>query len=280
MILSLKTKSILVFFAVFASFLYIIHVQAFAQDAEADTSFPQGNFSALRDMGKADVLEVITPYTIKLNNGDIIRLSGLHMTDYTADHAGPFALTALKIMKDMLEDESVTIYQTTRKDWGRKNRMGHTLAHLVRNKDNAWAQGTLVGLGLAQVKTSQRNPEMAEQLYALEKAARLDKTGIWANEKLVLSVEDTTNHINSFQIVKGVVQSAALKKNRVYLNFGKNWRDDFTITIAPEDKRFFTKAGHNPLDWNGKKIRVRGWIEDYNGPNIEINHPQSLEVLE
>jgi len=65
----------------------------------------------------------------------------------------------------------------------------------------------------------------------------------------------------------------------VYLNFGKNWRDDFTVSIAPENKRVFSKQSINPLEWNGKILRVRGWVEDYNGAYIEIDHPQAVEVL-
>jgi micrococcal nuclease len=30
---------------------------------------------------------------------------------------------------------------------------------------------------------------------------------------------------------------------------------------------------------NGKTIRVRGWVRNYNGPLIEITHPQQIEVL-
>jgi len=162
-----KFKIILVLFLYFSSALFPIRLSA--------QSLPQGDFSELRETGTAQVLQVITPLTLKLSNGDIIRLSGLHLTDYTPDNAGPFALTALKVLQDMLEGENVRIYQTKKKDVGRTNRMGHKLAHLVRKRDGVWAQGTLIGLGLAQVKTSQRTPEMAAQLYALETAARTEK---------------------------------------------------------------------------------------------------------
>lgn len=264
---------ILAILAVFASFLW-------PQNSLAETPLPQGNYEELRETASATVLEVISPLTMKLDNGDIVRLSGIHLPDYTPEAAGPFAVTALKILKDMLEGESVKVYQTKKKDWGRTNQMGHTLAHIARMRDGAWAQGVLVGFGLAQVKTSQRNPEMAGQMYALEGLARKEKDGIWAQDAKILTPSDAEAHLNSFQIVEGVIASAAFKKNRIYLNFGQNWRDDFTVSIAPEDKRRFNKAGINPLEWNGKTVRVRGWVEDYNGPYIEINHPEALEVIE
>ncbi len=266
-----KFKLILAIFALLASFLCLPTASA--------QPFPEGNYAELRQMDKAEVLEVISPQTMKLSNGDIIHLSAVHFIDDTPGHTGPFAVTALNVLKDMLEGETVLVYQTKKKDWGRTNRMGHVLAHIVRQKDNAWVQGTLVGLGLAQVQTSLRTPEMAAQLYALEKAARKNKTGIWAQDAKILAPENIGEYINSFQIVEGVIESAALKKNRIYLNFGKNWRDDFTVSIPPENRRAFSKAGINPFDWNGKKIRVRGWVEDYNGPYIEIDHPEAIEML-
>lgn len=268
-----KIKFILAIFAALASFLWLPPTPAFAQ------AFPEGNYEALRETGKATVLEVLTPLTMKLDNGDIADLNGLHITDYTPRQTGPFALMALKVLKDMLEGEVVVIYQTKTKKLGRTNRMGHTLGHIVRQRDGAWVQGTLVGLGLAQVKTSQRNSEMAAQLYALEAAARKSKTGIWAEGGLILTPEKAADYTNSFQVVEGVIESAALKKNRVYLNFGRNWREDFTVSIAPESRRAFSKDGTNPLDWNGKRVRVRGWVEKYNGAYIQIDHPAAIEIL-
>ena len=179
----------------------------------------------------------------------------------------------------MMEGEDVLIYQTKNSKLGRTNRMGHQLAHIVRAKDDAWAQGTLIGLGLVQVKTTQRNAEMAEQMYALEQYARTEKAGLWHDYE-ILSPDNAADSLNSFQIVEGKIASAALKKNRTYLNFGRNWRDDFTVSIAPENRKAFSKSQINPLDWNGKTVRVRGWVEDYNGALIEIDHPQAIEILD
>ena len=262
---------------------YILTILALCSsifNAPSANAFPQGDFTDLKETINAEVLEVITPRTLKLSSGETLYLPAVRYIDNTPNDAGPFALTALKILKDMFEGERVTIYQTTNKDWGRTNRMGHVLGHVVREKDGAWAQGTLVGLGLAVVDAGQRNPEMAEQLYALEDEARSHKIGIWEKDFSIHDPISIAEHVNSFQIVEGVVKSAALKKNRTYLNFGGNWRDDFTVSIAPENKRVFNKAGINPLDWNGARVRVRGWVEDYNGPLIEIDHPAAIEILQ
>ena len=243
-------------------------------------TLPSGDFSDLRKTDTTQVLEVLSPYTVKLANGDIIRLTGLNYTDYAGAEAGPFAITALKILKDMLEGEDIEVYQTPKKDTGRMNRMGHQLAHLMRRDDGAWAQGVILSLGLAQVQTTQSNAEMAAQMYMLEDAARKANLGIWPGDDAILTPDNAAEHVNSVRIVEGVIKSTAMNKNRTYLNFGGNWRDDFTISIAPENKRRFSKNGMNPLEWSGKRVRVRGWLEDYNGPHIEIDHPEALQFIE
>lgn len=232
-------------------------------------------------MGTAEVLKVIDPQTILLHDGRTIRLSSLYFPDYDFHLPGDFSLLAKKILEDMLLGQAVNIYQTPRDNWGRTNRMGHQIAHLQRQSDKSWVQGVLLSLGLAQVQTGQRTPEMAEAMYAIEDQARSEKIGVWEDEKFqVKTTSSISDHLDSFQIVEGIVTSTALKSNRVFLNFGKDWRKDFTVSVSPEDKKFFVKQGYDPLAWNKKYLRVRGWVRDYNGPFIEINHPQAVEVLE
>lgn len=267
-------RQILVFFCAFSS-LFL-----FPALTQSQGTLPTGDFLELRSSGTAEVIQIIDPQTLQLHDGRIIRLAGLSFPDLQVHEAGELSVIAIDILRDMLEGQAVTIYQTKKNNWGQLNRMGHHLAHLERISDKAWVQGTLISLGLARVMTGQRNPEMAAQMYALEKNARQQNLGLWAESSYqVLNPEQAADHIDSFQIVKGEILSAALKKNRIYLNFGKDWRTDFTVSIAPTDKRLFLKQGLNPLQWNGQAVRVRGWIRSYNGPYMEISHPQAIEIL-
>ena len=70
-----------------------------------------------------------------------------------------------------------------------------------------------------------------------------------------------------------------MRRNKLYLNFGNNWRDDFTVSVSALNLRKFTKRKIDLKKWNGKKIRVRGWLRSYNGPFMEINHPERFEPL-
>jgi hypothetical protein len=75
------------------------------------------------------------------------------------------------------------------------------------------------------------------------------------------------------------VVDRARVRDRIYLNFGPDWRTDFTVSIETRLLKTFEKAALDPMDLKGRKIRVRGWIESRNGPSIDVTHPEQIEVL-
>lgn len=276
LIMSIPKASILTFFFLLASFFASV-----GYTQEKDDPFHQVDYKALKLTGSANVINVIDPQTLQLQDGRIIRLSGLEFPDLGVHEAGDFSVMAVKILEDMLLGQSVNIYQTKKRDWGRMNRMGHHFAHLERIDGDVWVQGGLLELGLARVRTTQRKPEMAAQMYKLEQKARAEKLGLWEiKEYQIIRADDADERINGLEIIEGKIESAALKNNRIYLNFGPDWRSDFTVSIAPKDKRLFSKLNLDPLQWGGKRVRVRGWLREYNGPYMEVNHPQAFEILD
>ena len=68
-------------------------------------------------------------------------------------------------------------------------------------------------------------------------------------------------------------------RNRIYLNFGEDYKTDFTISIDRTAWSMFTESGLDPLSLEGKIVLVRGWIKDFNGPLIEVTHPEQIEIL-
>ena len=245
-------------------------------------NFPQGDFSGMVAEGRFAVTQVISPHVISLNDGRLITLTGLDIPDlWHKDGPGPYAEAAKRVVTDMLLGEDVRVYLTQNKKRGRTNRMGHHIAHLERAEDGAWVQGSLILLGLARVKTSKENTDMAVQMLALENESRKVKAGIWVDPvyRILTPPELDKSKLNRFQIVQGRVRSVSQNKSRIYLNFGDNWRDDFTITIAPESRKIFNKAGIDPLGWNDAVIRTRGWLEFYNGPNLEVTHPAQIQII-
>jgi hypothetical protein len=66
---------------------------------------------------------------------------------------------------------------------------------------------------------------------------------------------------------------------RAYLNFGPDYKTDFTVTIAPTEMRLFRRAKIDPRELTGRTVRVRGWLGSYNGPEMELLTPSVLELL-
>jgi hypothetical protein len=134
--------------------------------------------------------------------------------------------------------------------------------------------------GLARVYSFADNRALAAEMLALEGAARDAGRGIWADPFYrVRAPEDAAAETDSFQLVEGRVLSAVVVRGRGYLNFGADWRSDFTLAIDPQSRRLFEAEGRAVESYTGLRVRARGWLKSFNGPMIEITHPEQIEVL-
>jgi micrococcal nuclease len=159
------------------------------------------------------------------------------------------------------------------------DRYGRLLAQVVR-EDGLWLQGQLLRQGLARVHTTLETRARAQEMLAIESAARKDGLGLWRSAAFrVHSAPEAARFIGGFQLVEGKVLTAARRKDRWYLNFGDDWRDDFTVSVGKEALPRFAEQGFDLYALQGKVIRVRGWLEKLNGPMIEVNHPEQIEIL-
>ncbi len=163
-----------------------------------------------------------------------------------------------------------------------KDRHGRLLAHL-RTRDGVWVQGEMLKRGMARVYSFADNRAVVRYMLALELEAREARRGLWGHP--FFAVRDAANIpamarlFSTFQVIRGRVLDAKRIKSRVYLNFGDNWHDDFTITLKTQARRMFAKAGTEPLSLQGKVVRVRGWLKKFNGPMIEASHSEQIEVI-
>ena len=83
-----------------------------------------------------------------------------------------------------------------------------------------------------------------------------------------------------FALVEGRVLSVRESGATIYVNFGRRWTEDFTVTILKRNERNFTVAGLEPKKLAGRQIRVRGWIEERGGPWIEATRPEQIEFAD
>ena len=143
-----------------------------------------------------------------------------------------------------------------------------------------WLQGDMVRGGEFQSAPDRASAPCAKLLLAAEDLARTERAGSWKNGVFALRTpEQIANRAGTFQIVEGTVQTATVSKGRAYINFGADYRDDFTVTVAPDDMKLFRQARFDVKKLAGKRVRVRGWVELYHGPEMEIASPAAIETL-
>lgn len=134
----------------------------------------------------------------------------------------------------------------------------------ARQEDLATA---LVRAG-AGYATADGDAACAAQRLAAEAEARLARRGIWSLATAVAPAGDAQameERLGLFSVAEGKVLAAG-GRDRVFLNFGASWKQDFTVMLTRED--FATILGDrlDPAALRGSLIQVRGVVREEGGP--------------
>lgn len=223
--------------------------------------------------------EIVDGDTLVLQGGTQVRLVGIQAPKLPLGRAGfrewPLAGQAKAALARLALGRTLKLSYVGRS----VDRHGRLLAHLSDDQGH-WIQGALLAAGMARVYTFADNRKRAAEMLALEAQARAARRGIWGHRFYrVLDTATAMDHIDTFQLVEGRVLNTAVVRRRGYLNFGPDWRRDFTIAIAPRSMRRFKSQGQGLERYRGARVRVRGWLKSFNGPMIEATHPEQIEVL-
>lgn len=234
------------------------------------------------DGGAAIVAAVPDGSTLILQTGDMVRLVGVQAPKLGLGRADmddwPFAEAARDHLAERVLGKSVQLWQAGAK----RDRHNRFLAHVV-DDHGVWLQADLVEHGLARVYSFPDNRACIETLYEHENAARSSRLGIWSHPMFKIYAADRPQSLNGLDgelvLVEGRVLRADKAGSRIYLNFGRVWREDFTLVVGRAAQKLFKEEGRDPLVLENALIRVRGWLETYDGPRVEITHPEQIEVL-
>ncbi|WP_246018310.1 thermonuclease family protein [Pelagibacterium montanilacus] len=241
--------------------------------------------AALEAGERARVVSVTDGDTIELEGGLTVRLVGIQAPKLPLGRpdfeAWPLADEAKALVVDLVEGAEVELHYGGE----RRDRHGRALAHVMRVDGDgpAWVQGEVLRAGLARVYSFPDNRNCLDALYAAEREARADRRGLWRDS--FYAVRDAADplglleHRGGYELVEGRVLNAERVRDLVYLNFGRRWREDFTVVIESDGLEAFSGAGLDPLALDGAVIRVRGWIEELDGPRVIVTHPEQIEIL-
>jgi hypothetical protein len=205
---------------------------------------------------------------IQTEDGRIVHLAGIDLAIPTEIAAG----TAIVLKRVASVPET--------------DRYGRIVAHVFLREDGVerWFQSDLLSGGLARVSSRIGDLACARALLAQEQAARAAKLGLWDEPEYVVGQADDPAGVlanrGRFALVEGRVLSVRESGGTFYVNFGRRWTQDFTVTIAKRRERAFAAAGIEPKSLAGRRVRIRGWIEERGGPWVEAAAPEQIEVLD
>jgi endonuclease YncB( thermonuclease family) len=229
--------------------------------------------SGCKDMtlGAAQVRAVMDGRTLQLMDGREVRLGGIEVPE-SAKTALETLVSGRDIVLGKLGPET--------------DRYGRVVA-LVAVQAAAPGQSVqqaLLAQGHARVSASIGDSACAASLLGAEQKARAAGLGLWADPYYVMrNAQDPAGILavrGRFAVIEGKVLSVRESGGTIYVNFGRRWSEDFTVTVLKRHERAFTAAGLPLKKLAGQHVRVRGTIEERGGPWIEAAVPSQIEIAE
>lgn len=147
-----------------------------------------------------------------------------------------------------------------------------------------WVQGALLRSGHARAYALPGHADCIDALIAAEAVARSAERGIWANPvyapRSAHRPGELAKEALAYELVEGRVRRASRGRAHLFISFGGRRRGAFTVIVPGTLATDHPAWSASVLDLAGKRIRVRGWIVDRDGPAIEISHPSEIELLD
>jgi endonuclease YncB( thermonuclease family) len=237
----------------------------------------------LVDGPRGTITEIVDGDTVFFDNGLQIRLIGMQAPKLPLGRDGFDTWPLADEARDYLSDLTLGQRAVLRYGGERIDRNGRSLGHLFLEDGDVWLQAELIGAGMGRVYSFADNRKCLGELLAAEARARAEGIGVWSDDYYAIRNAQNPAALlpleGHYELVEGRVLEAGQANGRIYLNFGRLWREDFTLVIDPPAQSLFEDAGIDLLGLGGALIRARGWIEIADGPRIAVTHPEQLEFL-
>ncbi|MBU0694757.1 MAG: thermonuclease family protein [Candidatus Omnitrophica bacterium] len=248
-------------------------------------SSPQEKSRYLNNYSQIRVIDVIDGDTIVLENNRHLRLIGMDTPEIRKKEAGKFiyqpqafSREAKQFVEKLVKGKMVRVEFDLEKEDKYSRLLGYCF--LKKEAGEVFLNKKLLREGLAVLYTFPPNVRYVEEFLKAQKEARKDKRGLWGAYEIIAPGE-ARNFIGQIRTVRGKVLSTYDSGKAVFLNFGQNYKSDFTIVIFKNSLVYFNQIGIKPnIFYKGKTIEVSGRIREYNGPEIIANSPYEIEVLD
>jgi len=229
----------------------------------------------LEAIGAATVTTVTDGRSFTLADGREIRLAGIETPG-----DGPGAAYAKAALEALLARREITLRRLN----AEHDRHGRVPAYGFASGSDQSVQHRLLATGHARVAAQIGNAACAADLLAAERTARSARLGIWSDPHYLIRGADKPAAVlaerGRFTLVEGQVLSVRESGGTIYVNFGRRWSEDFTVTVPKRSEKTFIDAGLELKKLSGRRVRVRGTIEERGGPWIEAIRPEQIEIAD
>ncbi|GEP04499.1 DNA-binding protein [Methylobacterium oxalidis] len=177
-------------------------------------------------------------------------------------------------------------------------RRGRPLDVVVRGEADRWGRvridaaaadgeetvdlaGGLVAEGLAHVDAGEGDALCRPALLRLEEAARRRGLGVW--RRPVREAKDGAGlraEAGRFVVAEGRIRSVGVRPSRTYLDFVRRGEDGLTVTVSKRTWRRLQEHGFDAAGLRGRAVRVRGVVEVWRGPVLDVASAEMIEVLD
>jgi len=255
---------------------------AWAGGADAQTASPASR-CAFEPIGNGVAASVSDGRTLVLSDGREIRLDAIEVPLMPPAGQEQPALAARSALAALLAGKTVELRQRVR---GASDRYGRLLAfvHPAGAPPARTASHEMLAAGYARLAGRVGDRGCMAELLADERKARDAKLGLWSEPVYAMARADRgtelLNHRGQFTLAEGKILSVRESGGTIYINFGRRGSQALTVTVLKRLERMFAGAGVAPNRLENRHVRVRGWVEDRNGPRIEATGPEQIEILE
>ncbi len=226
------------------------------------------------------VASVLDGATLRLSDGSEVRLAGIEAPapplGLPADAPWPIADQARAGLAALIAGGPVTAAWTG----AEPDRYGRRHAFVFAG--GAPVAQALLGEGLARARVYSGEGACFAEFLAAEAPALAVSRGLWALSQFrprQAGDPSLGDENGLYDVVEGQVDSVGHGTRMTFLDFGRDFRRDFTVMVPQQVAAALVASGLALDTLAGKRVRVRGVIEESGGPAIVLDNAGELVVI-
>lgn len=164
---------------------------------------------------------------------------------------------------------------------GEGDRWGRSRVDATPEGDAVDLAAGLIEAGLAHADAGESDVLCRPSLLSLEAGARAAGRGVWqAPSREAADGPFLRTQAGRFVVTEGRVLNVGERARRTYLDFARRGGDGLTVTVSKRTWRLLGERGLSAIALKGRRVRVRGVIELWRGPTLDIASADMIEILD